>query len=80
MDGAACFTAGGMQGTIDGNTVAFEVLLPVRAGAWCQVQYEAIASDSGDANWTWTANDAYKGFDGTHMEAQYVGPPLANDN
>jgi hypothetical protein len=63
-----------------GNTVAFEVLLPVRAGAWCQVQYEAIASDSGDANWTWTANDAYKGFDGTHMEAQYVGPPLANDN
>jgi hypothetical protein len=26
MDGAACFTAGGMQGTIDGDTVAFEVV------------------------------------------------------
>jgi len=62
-----------------GNVVVFEVLLPVKAGAWCQLQYEAIASDTGDANWTWTANDAYKGFDGTHMEAQYVGPPLAND-
>ena len=26
MDGAACFTAGGMQGTIDGNTVEFDVI------------------------------------------------------
>ena len=26
MDGAACFTAGGMQGTIDGDKVAFEVV------------------------------------------------------
>ena len=26
MDSAACFTAGGMQGTIDGNAVAFEVV------------------------------------------------------
>ena len=26
MDGAACFTAGGMQGTIDGEVVAFEVV------------------------------------------------------
>ena len=26
MDGAACFTAGGMQGTIEGDKVAFEVV------------------------------------------------------
>ena len=26
MDGAACFTAGGMQGTIDGEAVAFDVV------------------------------------------------------
>jgi hypothetical protein len=26
MDGTACFTSGGMQGTIDGDTVAFEVV------------------------------------------------------
>jgi hypothetical protein len=26
MDGSACFTAGGIQGTIDGEEVAFDVI------------------------------------------------------
>jgi len=41
VDGAACFTTGGMQGTIDGDTVAFEVV------ARDSVSYEgSIVGDS----------------------------------